>query len=69
MAMQKLNVRFSDELKIKLQEDANKYNCNESDLARAAIVAGLEWLEQKNEVVNPERLIEIIKSNQALTQY
>lgn len=41
MAMQKLNVRFSDETKLKISELAEKLGVSDSDLARDAMEDGL----------------------------
>ena len=66
MAMQKLNVRFSDEVKSEISKMANLYSSNESDLARAAMVVGLEWLDQKSGNIPKCRMGELISANQKL---
>lgn len=62
--MQKLNVRFNDETKEKITDDAAFYEVTSSDLARAAMVAGLYWLEQKQAVTTKAQFRDIIKNNQ-----
>lgn len=68
MAMQKLNVRFSDETKEKIEVESSLYDVNSSDLARAAMIIGLEWLEQKRDVMNHPVLKEVIEANQLLVK-
>lgn len=47
MAMQKLNVRFSDEVKKLLSETSNDLRMNDSDVARAALNIGLKSLRDE----------------------
>ena len=69
MAMQKLNVRFSDEIKDEIEKMAIVYGSNDSELARAAMVVGLDWLAQKREVVPAHNLLSLVKVNQKLADY
>lgn len=43
--MRKLEVKASDEMHAKLDFHAGAYDCNKSDLTRAAIILGLKALE------------------------
>ena len=57
MAMQKLNVRFSDETKDYISSTAARYEISDSDIARAAIQIGLDSINKEAQKLDEETLI------------
>tara|TARA_R110000850_G_scaffold136353_1_gene257491 strand:- start:769 stop:975 length:207 start_codon:yes stop_codon:yes gene_type:complete len=68
MAKQKLNVRFSDETKERISNNSGCLRCTDSDLARAAMNIGLNFITNKRSLVisgaSIEEIHELISDNQ-----
>ena len=69
MAMQKLNVRFSDEMKDYLSNTSASYDLNDSAVARAALNIGLDAINKaaysfKKRGENPELVSHYVAANQ-----
>jgi predicted DNA-binding protein len=64
MAMQKLNVRFSDETKRELIFLSCNTNIPESALARAAINIGMSCIEASIEIDDMSHLNKLVEQNQ-----
>jgi hypothetical protein len=68
MAMQKLNVRFSDETKDYISNTGASYDITDSDIARAAMNIGLSAINKHAESVANDVLINnFVSANQSLS--